>query len=154
MEKNKKPFNMDERGKLVAYRVIAIMYFLTIMAMQGVIMYRQLALDQNIHAYEDFAIIFVVNVIFLISALLYFGAIPVQKLSLKAIAFIYFLIIVLGGLFTFLRYNVFGSADLTFAQLMNKFLIVMAVSGLLLLFFVIFTLLGKWRMNKELDDEK
>ena len=154
MEKNKKPFNLDERGKLVAYRVVAIMYFLTIMAMQGVIMYRQFALDQNIHAYEDFAVIFVVNVIFLISALLYFGAIPIQKLSLKAIAFIYIFIILLGGLFTFLRYNVFGSADLTFVQLMNKFLIVMAVSGLLLLFFVIFTLLGKWRMNKELKDEK
>ena len=143
---------MDERTKLIAYRVIAVMYLITIFAMQCVIMYRQLALDQDIHMYEDFAIIFVVNVVFLISALLYFGAIPIQKLSLKAIALIYFLIIVFGSIFTYLRYNVFGSANLSFEQLVDKFLIILAISGLLLLFFVIFSLLGKWRMNKELKD--
>lgn len=153
MNKTKGPFKLDERGKLVAYRVIAIMYFLTILAMQGVIMYRQFALGQDIHAFEDFAVIFVINVIFLISALLYFGAIPIQKLSLKAIALIYLAIIVLGSVFTYLKYNVAGHAGLSFAQIMDKILIVMAVSGLLLLFFVVFSLLGKWRMNKELEDE-
>lgn len=144
---------MDERTKLIAYRVIAVMYLLTILAMQGVIMYRQFALGQDIHAFEDFAVIFVVNVIFLISALLYFGAIPIQKLSLKAIAVIYLLIIVLGSVFTYVKYNVAGGAGLTFVQIMDKILIIMAVSGLLLIFFVIFSLLGKRRMNKELDTE-
>jgi len=144
---------MDERTKLIGYRVVAVMYFLTIFAMQCVIMYRQLALDQDIHMYEDFAIIFVVNVVFLISALLYFGAIPIQKLSLKAIALIYLLIIVFGSVFTYLRYNVFGSADLSIPQLLNKLLIIFAISGLLMLFFVVFTLLGKWRMKKELEEE-
>ena len=153
MKTNKKPFNLDERGRLVAYRVIAIMYFLTILAMQGVIMYRQFALGQTIHDFEGFAIIFLVNVLFLISALLYFGAIPIQKLSLKAIGLVYLLIIVLGGLFTFLKYNVFGKAGLSFIQLMDKILIVMAVNGILLSFFVVFSLLGKWRMKKELKDE-
>lgn len=153
MKQKKKPFNLDERGRLVAYRVIAIMYFLTILAMQGVIIYRQFVLGQDIHAFEDFAVIFVVNVIFLISALLYFGAIPIQKLSLKAIGQIYLIIIVLGSLFTYFKYNIAGKAGLSFSQIMDKILIVMAVSGLLLLFFVIFSLLGKWRMKKELKDE-
>ena len=72
---------MDERNKLVAYRVIAIMYLLTILSIQGIVMYRQFALDQDIHDFEDIAVILTVNVVFLISALLYFGAVPVQKLK-------------------------------------------------------------------------
>jgi hypothetical protein len=43
--KPKKPFlNMDERSKLIAYKIIAIMYFLTIIAIEGVILYRQFVL--------------------------------------------------------------------------------------------------------------
>jgi hypothetical protein len=36
--KNKKPFlNMDERNKQLAYRIMAIMYLLSIFAMQAVV---------------------------------------------------------------------------------------------------------------------
>ena len=144
---------MDERSKLIAYRVIAVMYFLTIIAMNAVIMYRQFVLGQDIHDFEDFAVIFLVNSLFLISALLYFGAIPIRKLSLKGILLIYGAIIVLGSLFTFLKYNVFQKAGLTFLELMDKILIVMAVSGLILLFWLILSLLGKRRQKKELEEE-
>jgi hypothetical protein len=153
MKKNKAFLNMDERSKLIAYRVIAVMYFLTIIAMNAVIMYRQFALGQDIHDFEDFAVIFLVNSLFLISALLYFGAIPIRKLSLKSILLIYGAIIVLGSLFTFLKYNVFQKAGLTFLELMDKILIVMAVSGLILLFWLILSLLGKRRQKKELEEE-
>ena len=80
--KNKKPFlNMDERNKQIAYKVISIMYFLTIIAMQGIVLYRQFALGQELGDFEDIAIIMTINSLFLISALLYFGAIPIQKIK-------------------------------------------------------------------------
>ena len=63
---------MDERNKQVAYRIIAIMYFLTILAMQGIVLYRQFVLGQELGDFEDIAIIMSVNSLFLISALLYF----------------------------------------------------------------------------------
>ena len=35
----KKPFlNMDERNKLIAYKVSAIMYLITIVVMQGIVL--------------------------------------------------------------------------------------------------------------------
>ena len=80
--KNRKPFlNMDERNKQIAYKVIAIMYFLTIIAIQGIVIYRQFVLGQEIYDFEDIAIIMTINSLFLITALLYFGAIPVQKIK-------------------------------------------------------------------------
>ena len=63
--KRKKPFlNMDERNKRIAYKVITMMYFLTIISIVGIIMYRQFALRQSIYDFEDIAVILTVNSIF------------------------------------------------------------------------------------------
>ncbi len=150
--KNKKPFNMDERNRQVAYRIIAIMYFLTILAMQGIVIYRQFALGQEIEQFQDIAIIMTVNSLFLISALLYFGAIPIQKLKIKSLLLIYLLLVVLGSAFTYLKYNVFQSPGLTFKELFDKLIIVFAIIGIMLFFFSMFSILGKRRIEKELED--
>ncbi len=150
---NKKPiFNMDERNKQIAYQVIAVMYFLTIIAMQAVVIYRQFALGQALSDFEDFAIIMTVNSLFLICALLYFGAIPIQKIKIKSILFGYGAIIVLGSVFTYTKYNIFQSPGLSFSQLLDKLIIIFSVSGIIVLFFVLFSFLGKRKLDKELED--
>lgn len=151
--KTKKPFmNLDERNKQIAYKVIAVMYFLTIISILGILIYRQFALGQSIGDFEDIAIIMTVNSLFLISALLYFGAIPIQKLKIKTILTGYAAIIVLGSLFTYAKYNIFQSPGLSIAQLFDKLIIIFSVSGLIVLFFVIFSILGKRKIEKELED--
>ena len=150
--KNKKPFlNMDERSRLVALRIIAIMYFLTIVSMQFIVIYRQFALGQELRDFEDIAIITTVNSLFLISALLYFGAIPIRKLKIKSILLIYALFVVLGSAFTFVKYNLVRSPGLTFRELFDKLIIVYAVTGIIMVFFVLFSFLGKRKMEKELE---
>ena len=150
--KDKKPFlNMDERSKLVAYRIISIMYFLTILSMQGIVLYRQFAMGQELHDFEDIAIIMTVNSLFLISALLYFGAIPIRRLKIKSILLIYLLLVTLGSLFTYAKYNLFGSAKLSFSQLFDKLIAVYAITGIIMFFFIIFSILGKRKMEKELE---
>ena len=56
MKKSKSFLNMDERNMQVAYRIMSIMYILTIMALQGIVIYRQFALGQSIRDFEDIAI--------------------------------------------------------------------------------------------------
>ena len=149
--KDKKPFlNIDERNKQIAYRIISIMYFLTIFAMQAIVLYRQFALGQELHEFEDMAILMTVNSLFLISALLYFGAIPIRKLKIKSILLIYALLVTLGSIFTYAKYNLFGSAKLSFSQLFDKLIPVYAITGIILLFFIVFSILGKRKMEKEL----
>ncbi len=151
--KTKKSFlNMDERSKQIAYKVIAVMYFLTIIAMQGVVIYRQFALGQSISDFEDIGIISTINSLFLITALLYFGAIPIQKLKIKSILLGYAAIVVLGSLFIYAKYNIFQSPGLSFQQLFNKLIIIFSISGLIVLFYVIFFLLGKRKLEKKLED--
>ncbi|WP_242206717.1 hypothetical protein [Aestuariivivens insulae] len=150
--KNKKPFlNMDERNKQVAYKVIVVMYFLTIIAMQGIVIYRQFALGQEIGDFEDIAIIMTINSLFLISALLYFGAIQIRRLSIKSILLIYVVFIVLGSLFTYAKYNIFQSPGLSFEKLFDKLIIVISIIGLIMGFWILLSYLGKKRLEKEIE---
>ena len=142
---------MDERNKQIAYRIMSVMYLLTILTMKDIVIYRQFALGQELQEFEDIAILMTVNTLFLVSALLYFGAIPIRKLKVKSILLIYLLLVVLGSLFTVVKYNVFGGAGLSFSQLFDKLIIVYAVTGIILLFFIIFSILGKRRMERELE---
>ncbi|MEN8248822.1 MAG: hypothetical protein ABFS32_07810 [Bacteroidota bacterium] len=149
--KIKPPFNMDERNKLVAYKVIAVMYFLTIISIQGIVIYRQFILGQSIYDFEDIAIIMTVNSLFLVSALLYFGAVPIRKIRISSILMIYAGIVILGSLFTYAKYNIFMDENLSFAQLMDKLYIIMAVTGIIVFFFTVFSYLGKRKLDKEIE---
>ena len=143
---------MDERNKQIALRIIAIMYFLTILSMQGIAIYRQFVLGQELREFEDIVILMTVNSLLLISGLLYFGAIPVRKLKIKTIILAYLLFVILGSLFTYAKYNIFGSADLSFSQLFDKLIIVCAVIGIMMAFWILLSILGKRRAEKEIED--
>lgn len=150
-DKKKTFLNMDERNRQIAQRIMSIMYLLTILAMQGIVLYRQFALGQELQEFEDIAAIMTVNTLFLVSALLYFGAIPIQKLKVKSILLVYLLLVVLGSVFTLVKYRLFGSQALSFGQIFHKLLIVYAVTGIILLFFILFSILGKKRVERELE---
>jgi hypothetical protein len=127
------------------------MYFITIFAIQGIVLYRQFGLGQELREFEDIAIIMTINSLFLISALLFFGAIPIQKLKIRNILLIFLLIVVLGSAFTYFKYNVFENAGLSPAQLFDKFKIITAITGIIIGFFVLFSYLGKRKIEKELE---
>ncbi len=143
--------NMDERNKQIALQVIAVMYFLTIIAMHGVVIYRRFALGQDVGDYEDMAIIMTIDSIFLISALLYFGALPIRKLKIKCILLWYIVFVVLGSVFTYVKYNVFQNPGLSFEQLFDKLKIITAIIGLLMGFWILLSYLGQKRIDKELE---
>ena len=98
------------------------------------------------------SLILTVNSIFLISALLFFGAIPVQKLKIKSILLVYTSIIIMGSLFTYAKYSIFQNSGLTFSELVDKLIIIFTISGLLVLFFVLFSILGKRKLEKEIEE--
>ena len=150
--KNSKPFlNMDERNTQIASKVISIMYFLTIIALTGIVLYRQFVLGQNISDFEDVAIILTVNSLFLVSGLLYFGAIQIRRLKIKAILLIYIVFVVIGSLFTYAKYNIFQSPGLSFNQLFDKLIIIVIIIGLMMGFWILLSIMGKKRLEKELE---
>ena len=61
-------------------------------------------------------------------------------------------IIVLGSLFTYAKYNIFQSPGLSFEQLFDKLIAIFSISGLIVFFWVILSILGKRKLDKELED--
>jgi hypothetical protein len=150
--KNKKPFVvMDERSKQIAYRVMAVMYLLTIFSMQVIVLYRQFALGQELNDFEDIAIIMTVNSLFLVSALLYFGAIQIRNLKISSIILIYVGLVTIGSMFTWVKYNVIQKAGLSVSQLFDKLIIIVSILGLIMGTWVILSLIGKRRIEKDLE---
>jgi hypothetical protein len=64
----------------------------------------------------------------------------------------FLLMLVVGSLFTFVKYNVILDQGLTVQQLLDKLIIIFTIIGLLILFFILFFYLGKRRLDKELED--
>ena len=146
------PFSkLDERNKQSAGKIMVVMYLLTILGMQGIILYRQLALGQEWKDFRDLAMLMTFNSLFLVSALLYYGAVQVRKLHLKSILGIYFVMILLGSLFTYAKYNLFRDEGLTWGQLWGKLVILYIVTGIILGFFILFSILGRRRAEKEIE---
>jgi putative effector of murein hydrolase LrgA (UPF0299 family) len=150
--KNKKPFlNMDERNKQIAYKTMSAMYIITIVSLQFIILYRQLILKQALKEFEDMAILATVNSLFLVTGLLYFGAIPIQRIKIKTILFFYFLILILGSAFVWLKYKWIADIPLSNSALLEKISIVASITGIIVLFWVLFSWLGKRKLEKELE---
>ncbi|MEA3462931.1 MAG: hypothetical protein U9R49_13675 [Bacteroidota bacterium] len=78
-----------------------------------------------------------------------FQSIEIKKI--KTILLLYGLIVVLGSVFTFVKYNVVRSPGLTFMELFDKLVIVYAVTGIIMVFFILFSFLGKLKMEKDLE---
>lgn len=76
---------LDERNRSVLGKICTILYFITIYALVGDILYRQIVLHQNPGQFEDIAIIFTANVFGFISLMLFFGGVPVGRFSFKSI---------------------------------------------------------------------
>jgi hypothetical protein len=151
-KKTKKPFPfMDERNRLIAFKIMSIMYILTILAMQGIVIYRQFWLNQPIEEFEDIAIIMTVNTLFLFSAFLYYGVIPVSKMKVRLILVTYLAFVILGSLFTYAKYNLFLKMGLSLHQLFEKLIIIISITGLIMGFFMLFTFLGNRKIEKELE---
>jgi len=142
---------MDERNKQIAYKIMAVMYLITILAMQGIILYRQFKLGQDIQDFEDIAIIMTINSLFLVSALLFFGAVQIQKLKVKSILLIYIGFVLIGSLFTYAKYNLFQNPGLSFLQLFEKLKIIAAILGIIMGFWILLSYFAKRRIEKELE---
>ncbi|HKK61701.1 MAG TPA: hypothetical protein VJ951_04025 [Bacteroidales bacterium] len=153
MKNNDKPFlNMDERNKQIALKVIAMMYFFTFISLLGIMFYKQFTLGKTVADFEAVAILVTVNVIFLISALLFFGALPIRRLKFKNIIVLYIVFVLMGSIFTYVKYNIVQKANLSVEQLAGKLFIIFTLTALLMGFWMLFSYLGKRKIEKELNE--
>ena len=150
----KAPFNMDERNRLILFRICTIMYYFTMLALLGVLLYRENILKQPISEFEDIAIIVTVNVLVLLGAVFYFGGITFSRFKIKTILSVYVIFVIIGFLFTFVKNRYFDDPPLSVGEIFNKLYIIVIICGLLTLAWTFLAFLGKRKIDDAIDEEK
>ena len=117
----------------------------------AVIGYRQFVLGQSTAEYDDISMIFTVNVIGLTGGLFYLGGITVERVRIRTVLLGYAGFVLLGFLFTFVKYNILLDEKLGIGELGEKFFIIAAICGIMVLGWLGAAFLGSIRTKKLME---
>jgi hypothetical protein len=136
----------------VIRNICTVLYAITILALAGVQLYRQFALEQPIAEHEDIAIILTFNVLVFLGALLYVrGNIDPRKWRVRWIVAGYAGFVLLGLLFTVFKYAVLLGQPVGLSHIGNYLLTVLEVSGVLALVLGLIAYLGSRRIERQIE---
>jgi len=147
-----RPFdkNLDERNLSTIRKVCTIMYFINILILGFILIYREFVLHQDINEFTDIANLLVFNVIVTISAILYLGGITFPKIRLRTFFLIYLGFVIIGFLFTLFKYFVLLEQPLSIYAALEKLFIVVVICGLFMLVYGLFAYFGYRKIEKNI----
>jgi hypothetical protein len=149
---SKRPFHFDEREMDTFRRICTAMYILTIIALIGIVNYRQFVLGQPHQQWDDIAMLMTINVIVLLGSVLYLtGTVNPKKIRLIYILAGYIGFVLVGFAFTIFKYTVLLGQELTLTEVWSSLLTVIKISGILLLLLGILAYIGSRRMEKLIE---
>ncbi|MCK5146551.1 hypothetical protein KAR48_07335 [bacterium] len=146
------PFIKDERQHAAFLKISAAMYFINLILLMILIFIRQFILHQPVSQFEDMAILMTFNAIFFLIMLFYFSGITLPVLSLKSILTFYAAFVLLGSLFTIIKYFVLMDTTWSFSFILGKFVIIAAICALFTGIYALFAYLGYRRMEKTIAE--
>ena len=148
---SKAPLNLDERNMTVILRVSGVMYYLTLVALIAILMYRQFVLDQPLEAYQDIANILTVNVLVFIGLILYLGGITVPRMTFRSVIVLYLGFVALGFAFTMFKYTILLGEPFSPNMFLENLKIVSGICGILVLIWAFIAYIGNWRIEKKIS---
>ncbi len=149
---SKKSFNLDERERNVFHSLISVLYYITLVVLIGIQLYRQFVLQQPMGQWNDIALLITFNVLFLFGGWFYLSG----TVNLKAIRMRYTLIgyaafVLIGLLFTIFKYAVLLGQEVGLEQVWDYFLIILPITAVLVIGWGLLGYLGYLRMEKKLE---
>jgi len=149
---NKRPFNLDERERNVYRNFITILYFITLVALIGMQLYRQFALGQPNEQWNDIALLITFNALFLLGGGLYLsGTVNPKKIKTRYVVIGYMTFVLLGLLFTIFKYSVLLGQKVSLDQIWEYILIIIPITAILAIGWGLLAYLGHRRIEKQLE---
>ena len=147
-----RPFKLDEREQNIYRSLITLLYFITLIVLIAMQLYRQFALDQPKEQWNDIALLITFNVLFLLGGGLYLsGALNLKKIKARYIVIGYVAFVLIGLLFTIFKYAYLQGQDVGLGQIWDYFLIVAPITAVLLIFWGLLGYLGHRRVEKQIE---
>jgi hypothetical protein len=149
---SKKSFKLDERERNVFHNLISVLYFITLVVLIGIQLYRQFVLEQPMEQWNDIALLITFNVLFLFGGWLFLsGTVNLKNIRMRYILIGYLVFILVGLLFTIFKYAVLLGQDVGLEQVWGYFLIILPITAVLVIGWGFLGYLGYLRMEKKLE---
>ena len=149
---NKRKAILDERELNTFRRICTSMYIITIIALIGIVSYRDFVLDQPHQQWDDIAMLMSINVIVLIGALLYLnGNVNPFKIKIRYIIAGYGGFLLVGFAFTIFKYAILEGEPVDLAFAFYSLIIIILISGLLVLGWSLLAYFGSKKIDKKIE---
>lgn len=149
---NKGFFALDERGSQLVRQISTILYYLTLLALIGIQLYRQFVLQQPTEEWNDIAILIAFNAIVWIGLLLYLsGVVNPGTVKVRHLIIGFAVFVAVGLAFTIFKYAVLLGQPLGSGEIWDIFLTVFLVSAGLTCLWGILAFLGSRRIEKKIS---
>jgi heme/copper-type cytochrome/quinol oxidase subunit 3 len=149
---SKRPFVLDERDRNVYRNLTTVLYFITLVVLIGMQLYRQFVLGQPSEQWNDLALLITFNVLFLLGGGLYLsGRINLKKIKTRYLVIGYATFVLLGLLFTIFKYAVLRGQDVGLDQVWNYFLIILPITAVLVIGWGLLGYLGYRRIEEQIE---
>jgi len=147
----KSPFNLDERERDVYKNLIVILYFITLIALIVLQLYRQFVLRQSSEQWDDIALLITFNVLLLIGGGLFLsGHVNLKKIKIRYLVIGYAAFVLVGYLFTIFKYKVLLGQSITLQHFWSYLFIILPITAILVLGWGLMAYLGHQRMENKL----
>lgn len=148
---NKRKTLLDERESNTFRRICTSMYIITIIALIGIVSYRDFVLHQPHQQWDDIAMLMTINVIVLIGALLYLnGNVNPFKIKIRYIVSGYGGFVLVGFAFTIFKYAILEGEPIDLAFAFDSLKIILFISGLLVLGWSLLAYFGSRKIEKQI----
>ncbi len=147
----KMPLKIDERNLSVWRRVLSVLHSFTVLALAAMFLYRHNVLGQRFEEIWDIGCLMILNWLFLIVAVLYFGGVNFERIRIKWLAAGYVAFLVIMFLFMSFVETVLEGAPFDFYSIAGRMPVVAIVCGVIVLIFALFAVMGKRKMDRALE---
>ena len=137
----------DERTSAIIQKACSVLYALTMAALWIALVVRQFILGLPVRGYDDLAMIFTVNVLLFIGAVIYFGGVIIPRVRPARLAQIYVCAVILGTAFTVVRKQL-----TSLSSVLESTKIVASILGIMVAVYAILAFLGSRRIERGISD--
>ncbi len=142
---------LDERNLDIWRRVQSVLHAITVTSLAAMFFYRVNVSGQTFEENWDIGCLMMLNGLFLVAAVLYFGGVNFGRIRIKWVVAVYLIYLVVMFLFMSFVETVIEGAPFDFYSIAGRMPVIAVVCGVIVSVFVFFGYMGNRRAAKDLE---
>lgn len=145
------PFKLDERNLDIWRRILSVLHAFTVAALTVMFFYRLNVSGQTFEENWDIGCLMMLNGLFLIAAVLYFGGVNFERIRIKWVVAVYLIYLVVMFLFMSFVETIVYDAPFDFYLIASRMPIIAIACAVVVSVFAFLGYMGRRKVAKDLE---